>query len=343
MKVDKDGAQSDLPRLLRSVAFASAIFIAIYLFFLTFSISFPFIKAGADLVEKLKHDLARHGDPFQAVGKADPVRLRVMAFGDSKILTAFVPAVFDSELASAGLSSVISYNFGLPGDHRFVADLELMAARGVAPDIALLTVPWPAEPDPGTGIFRFIDNDQEVLDGLFPFRRFPRDFLIMAMESRGSFQSFRQLYYENGRTIQQVAKDRGYYFIARQSHFSKDELPPGLRLPHDTPFSTSPRDVPRGSVYKELSTVMAARNIRCLFIPLYFRNGEFALPPATNIATVKMLAGSRSDIVGPDYFLYPNNFFSDPTHVNSRGADVYTRTVAGLFATWLKQHKTTLR
>ena len=304
----------------------------------------PIFSQAITLVSNFKHAQARHGNLFESPkgspkGNPNTGKMHVMAFGYSKTLAGFIPKLFDSELAAAGFPAVESYNFGLPGDSRFVADLEAMAAHGTAPDIALLTFSWPAAPDTGPTFFHFINNDYQVMDELFPFRHIPRDFFIMFTDARG-FGGLAQTYAQSKEAVRQVGLDRGYFFISRQSHFKNDELPPSYRLPTDTPGVVNPRVVTLGPVYQQLAQVLAAHKIECIFIPKYHREGEFAPAAPINTDSVRVLARQPNvDIIGPDYWLYPNRLFSDQEHANRPGAAVYTRAVAGLVTEWLKQHK----
>ena len=45
--------------------------------------------------------------------------LHVMIFGNSKVLSGFLPSLFDREMAQLGVPDVESFNFGIPADDRF--------------------------------------------------------------------------------------------------------------------------------------------------------------------------------------------------------------------------------
>ena len=325
-------ARSELGHGMAICAAGLLVFVLLYSLFFALSRRFPYIQPGGGLVSRLKHDLARNGRPFVRSSG-----LKVMAFGKSKVLSGFIPSLFDNELAAAGVS-VESYNFGLPGDERFIADLERMASRGTAPDVVLLTAAWPANPESGPDVFHFVNHDRQIMDSLFPFRNLLRDFFVMFAEVHGSPTGFRRSYLESERVLRQVEKERGYYFIARQSHYKNDELPAEFKDPKDTPSVTSPRTIPRGPTYRRLISLFAAHHIKCIFIPIYRREGELAPPPPLNLEAARALEGQpQFGIVGPDYFIYPNRLFSDPVHANPGGAEVYTRAVASLVARWLRE------
>jgi hypothetical protein len=327
------GAHSEVRSILERSAAAFLVFALLYAFFYAIHSAFPYVQSGADQVATLKHDLASNGRAFRSSN-----RLHIMVFGKSGVLTGLIPSVFDRELAAARID-VESYNFGLPGDARFVRDLEVMIARGTAPDVVLLTAPWPDSFSPGPSVFHFVENDEAIMDRFFPFRRLPRDVAIMAAEAHGNPVEFHRKYVENEHSIKQVEIDRGFFFIARQSHFPNNQLPSDFRLPTDRPGFVASRRVGRGPVFERLAALFAAHNITCLFVPFYVRESEFGPAPAVNIESVRTLADHPSfGVLGPDYFRYPNALFADIRHVNPLGAEVYTRSIAGLVAAWLEQH-----
>ena len=327
--------EADLPAFGRRCCWAFGGFAALYALFFCLYQQFPYVQSGANLVGDMKHRLAREGNAFTSSRGS---RLHVMAFGYSKTLAGFIPAQFDEAMASEGFPAVESYNFGLPGDSLFVADLEAMAARGTAPDVALLTFPWPEQDPPGPGLFHFINDDRDVMEKLFPFRHLPRDALIMLVEA-GGLRSMKALYAASENSVRQVAADRGYYFIARGSHYPHDELPADFKAPYDIATKIDPRPVGLGPVYRKLAGVLSAHGIKCVFVPKYYREGEYAAPSAINVDTARVVAQTPDVFLeGPDYWLYPNRFFSDPVHANRQGAQAYTRQLAALMADWLRKH-----
>ena len=232
-------------------------------FFFLFPVrSFPICQTGAVLVTRFKHNLARNGHPFRTSHG-----LKVMAFGHSVMLAGFIPSLFDSQMAAAGISHVESYNFGLPGDGLFVGDLETMIARGVGPDLVLLIVPWPAGEKREQTIFHFMNDDSALIDTLFPFRNLPRDLFVMMVEAGGRPAAFRRTYLQSERTIGKLEADRGYYFITRQSHYANYELPDDFRSPTDTPDVMMQRVVSRGPIFDQLGAICPPRtgSCACLF------------------------------------------------------------------------------
>lgn len=332
------------PSAFRVSTAAVLIFAALYGFFFFLHLAFPYVQSGADLVANYKHNLARHGQPFQsprglATGNPGTGKLHVMTFGYSKMLAGMIPSQFEADMKVLGYPAVEAYNFGLPGDSRFVADLEAMAARDRAPDIALLTFPWPESDPDRPSFFHFLNDDQEVMNTLFPFRTLPRDALIM-LDEGGGFSGMRRVYLQSEAAVKQVIADRGYYFMVRQSHYPHDQLPDGYRTPMDTPKVVKARQVPWGPIYSELAPILAQRHIQCILVPDYFRQREFAVPPPMNESAAHTVSTMPNvALEGPDYWLYPNAYFSDAAHLNPRGALVYTQQLAELLANWLKTHR----
>ncbi|MCC6321834.1 MAG: hypothetical protein IT438_10425 [Phycisphaerales bacterium] len=326
--------QSGAPRrIARHCFLAAAVFGAVCAALWLVNARFPYVRSGATLVTEMKRGLAEAGRPFARDGS-----LRVMAFGSSKTLSGFIPDLFDREAARLGVAGVESYNFGLPGEFAFVEEFEAMVDRGAGPDVALLIIPWPAEELPAPSVLRPITHNRPIIDAVFPFRKLPRDAFIMATESGFSPSRFRAAYAESERTVKQVALDRGYYFIARQSHYANDQLPAAFTAPTDTPGQIAPRVIPRGPVFDRISKLCRERGVRCIYVPSYFREGQYAPARGHNPEAASVLAGhDEFAIVGPDYLLYPNRLFSDPIHTNRVGAEDYTRAIAALVAPELKK------
>lgn len=327
-------AQNGPAQILAVSAAGLFVFLICYVLLFCLHANFPYIESGVSRITRLKHDIALNGSPFKSSNG-----LKVMVFGNSKVLSGFIPSQFDRELAARGMAPVESYNFGLPGDDRFVSDFENMVARGNVPDVVLVSIPWPAAPEPSPNLFHFAEHEQKIMDRLFPFRKLPRDFLIMASLADWNPSAFHDQYVNNETILRQMEIDRGYYFIARESHYKNDELPADLRFPTDTPYTKLHRDIPMGPIFDHLMALFAAHKVKCLFIPTYFREGQYAPADAVRSATHQNFGSSPDmDVLGPDYFLYPNRLFSDFNHMNPQGAETYTHDVATLVADWYKQH-----
>jgi hypothetical protein len=285
---------------------------------------FPYVASGAEVIYHAKIQIETNGVVFP---KTIPGG-KLIIFGNSRVLAGFVPEYFD-RLARDGGLPYVSFNSGFPARAEFVPELASMVRRGQIPDVVLLTQPWRAS----STFFKFAFTDFELAEKAFPFRHMIRDtsgFLANARHRGGLAQSY-LLPQEKAR---QMLADRGYYFIAEQSHFPADSLPPGLRFPADTPNETIPRTAdPASQELRDLNRILDRHHIRCFYVPDYFRIGA-AAPAAAYDQKFEdlLLRNSSCRLLGPDYFSYPNEYFSDAMHLNPKGALAYTADIHRLLA-----------
>jgi hypothetical protein len=293
----------------------------------------PYLKNGSDVVFGAKLQWEHKGQVFPA----DSAVTRVLIFGNSKILAGFVPAWFD-QMSSADHLHVSSFNSGFPGSDLFLPPLQAMCARGQAPNVLLMTLPWSRDPRP-RGIFHFIPDDHAVIDGLFPFRNFLRDLtaFLLAAPSHGGVMSYYREAEENERD---VIGERGYHLITEQSRFAGGRLPDDFHLASDQPLQKLPRNAPSPSVQiAQLNQLIRQYHIDCYFVPFYLRNGEAAPPEARDARfAAQVEQATPCKLLGPDYYLYPNRLFADQTHLNEAGARVYTEALFQLLKDRLTPH-----
>jgi hypothetical protein len=282
----------------------------------------PYLKNGSDVVFSAKLQWEHQGQVFPA----DPAVTRVLIFGNSKILAGFVPAWFD-QMSSADHLHVSSFNSGFPGSDLFLPPLQAMCARGQAPNVLLMTLPWSRDPRP-RGIFHFIPDDHAVIDGLFPFRNFLRDLtaFLLAAPSHGGVMSY---YRESEANERAVIAERGYHLITEQSHFAGGRLPDDFHLASDQPMQRLPRNAPSQSTQiGQLNQLIWQYHIDCYFVPFYLREGEAAPAESRDAAfAAQVEQATPCKLLGPDYYIYPNRLFADQTHLNQAGARVYTETL----------------
>jgi hypothetical protein len=296
-----------------------SVFVFLWLIFFALYRRFPYLKNGSDLVFSAKLDREANGPIFPENRQV----LRVLIFGNSKILAGFVPSSFD-QMAADGNLKVSSFNSGFPGSDLVLPPLKAMCERGQAPDVLLLTLPWRPDP-PRRSIFRFIPDDHVIIQQLFPFRNLARDltsFLMLAPTHGGLLNYYREAEKNEKESIAQ----RGHYLILQQSRFPGGRLPDDFHLESDQPNTISERvAVRQGSEITELNQLVKQYHIDCYYVPYYLRIGEAATPPGYDqeFATeVEQLTPCK--LLGPGYYLYPNKLFSDQTHLNGTGARVYT-------------------
>jgi hypothetical protein len=309
-------------------------FVVLWLIFYGMFRAYPYLSSGAEVIYRAKIDQEIGGTVFP---ESSNLR-KVLVFGDSEVLAGFVPDEFDKLAASDGLN-LYSYNSGYPARGSFVPELQTMVqkASGV-PNILLLTLPWAPNKE-GSNAFRLLQNDHDIADRLFPFRYLARDtlsFLVTSRE-RGGPTKF---YGECQSNTAKMLRDRGYYFISEQSHYPNDSLPDDFHLGTDTPGAIEARtSYYESEELNELNRIVVEHNIRCYYIPTYARKGSIAAAPDTNLLFAKFLSQHTScQLLGPDYYLYPNRMFSDSVHLNRLGAKVYTEDIFRLVAKQMIGH-----
>ena len=311
--------QTNRTRWPSSLVWTFSVFVILWVIFFALYRSFPYLKSGSDVVFSAKLNLEASGPIFPDSRQV----LRVLIFGNSKILAGFVPSVFD-QMATAGNFKVSSFNSGFPGSDLVLPPLKAMCERGQAPDVLLLTLPWRPDP-PRRTVFRFIPDDHAIILQLFPFRNLARDLtsFLMAAPSHGGLVNYYRQAEENEK--ESIAQ-RGHYLILQQSRFPGGRLPDDFHLASDQPNTISERvAVRQGSEITELNELVKQYHMDCYYVPFYLRVGEAAPPPGYDqqFATeVEQLTPCK--LLGPSYYLYPNKFFSDQTHLNGTGARVYT-------------------
>jgi hypothetical protein len=291
----------------------------------------PYIAPGADLVYRAKLQYAERGEIFPPGLRAT----RVLIFGDSRVLSGFVPDDFD-RLATGDGRNFYSFNSGYPAHSNFVPQLKTMVAHGQIPDLLLLTLPW--QPGKGINPFNVVTNDHDLAEKLFPFRYIVRDFVSFLVTSRDHGGPV-QFYSASRHIVEQMRSDRGYYFIFEGSRFLGDRLPDNFHLDTDQPnvVDTARKRVSTDSIeLEELNQIVIQHRISCYYVPYYLREGVAAAPPPYDREFDDFIDKQLPcTVVGPRYFLYPPKFFSDPVHLNRDGAEVYTEQVYRLIAAQL--------
>jgi hypothetical protein len=305
-------------RQLRRLGLFTGIVVVMGTIFTVAHHEFRYVRNGADLIYAAKLGFIHSGNAFPPAAHA---KARVAIFGDSKILSGFKPELFDS--LSEGRA--YSVNFGLPNADHFVAELEAIAdvsrPGSSGPTIVFMTIPWSQADAPST--LDLLRNEVWLRDHLFPFHSMPRDLLLFAARSRGGLlASYRAAELE----VAGALRNRGYYFIKGQSHFPMDRLPENFRLDGDRPGRIATRELtPRGNDYLRLVDIGRRRGICLLMVPTYFRQGEVAEPPRVEPGVRRPAGLEGIGVLGPDYFVLPNRYFSDQTHLNPEGAAIYTK------------------
>lgn len=279
--------------------------------------AFPYVGEGSRIVYERKLEYLKDHSIFPS-----DVERKIAVFGNSKILSAFIPDLFDK--LSGGRA--YSYNLGLPDADRFIPVLEELIATENIPTDIIITSAWQDPPKKNPLVL--IDNDQELIMRLVPFRNLARDTAIFINRSRyrGGVEA---LYKETKRLSDKVLEDRGYHFIAGQSSYSDARLPEDFALNSDQPDVYLVRDFSfDGSAFERLSRILEEHAIRAFIAPTYYRVHQYKPDPQPNARLLDgVVDNPHVRVLGRDYLSLPNRLFSDPLHVNPEGARLYTTTL----------------
>ena len=323
-------------KLLLFIMLAALLWLTFYLIWALL----PGIRSGSDQIYLSKKKYIRQQSLFSAPPKGSSekkAKARVVIFGNSKVLSGFKTPLFE-ELSQG---KVEAFNLGLPNAKHFVQELEHVVQHQPAPTHVLLTILWSDQP-PKT-LWEELQDDDLTVSRLFPFRRLIRDMTLFAMRSR-KHGGLRAYYQKVMFLLQDVIDQKGYHFIESQSHYPNHQLPPSFRL--DTDSSEKPiyrQGKPAGVLFEKMQSIAKTHNIKILLMPLYFRQGERG-ETTYNTQLATQLESHGIEVVGPDYWLFENKYFSDPVHLNQQGAELYTQKLWKLFDQHLNhsshEHKT---
>ena len=325
LSYNADGAaanhRGELKRVALKGALLTSLFVGLWIGFRAVSVTLPYVQPGAKIIYDAKLGVIGRTALFPR-----DAQVRVAAFGNSRILSGFLPARFDAAVGHG----CASFNFGLPDSEHFVAELERLIQNGDVPTHILIQTAWSSED--ARSFSQWLKQDRVIINQVFPFRTLPRDLVVFGFLSRrrGGPQAF---YRESGAIAEQVIRARGYYFIEGQSHYSGHRLPDDFSLPIDTPTVYKARPVATsGPLFEQLLRLVRLRDIQVLLIPDHFRSHAFREPPSINTDVMQALAAyPHLRQLGPDYVLFENRLFADAVHLNPEGAERYTDLLAELF------------
>lgn len=226
----------------------------------------PFVRPGSDLIYAAKFEQLSRQHLFAPADKT-----RVLVFGNSRTMAGFRPALFDSLMGP----QVRSVNLAIPGDVRFLPVLKAALAGGNRPTHVVLTEPWDAVRQPSS-VFARLTDDAALVNDFAPFRQFPRNLAVFVFQSHLNLTAE----YRHARgEVDQMLRDRGWYFIKSQSHYAHDQLPAGYLLATDSPNELYERRLVDSSlVHDELFALARQYGFRVVYVPVNLRLGEFAPP-----------------------------------------------------------------
>ncbi len=318
---DRRSTASEWSRLRKDcwLFFAASAVVWIFLYGVTWV--FPFVQNSSAAITARKVDYLTSQPVFSAEAK-----IRILAFGNSKILAGLDPAVFRATLSP----DIEVFNAARPGTDEYIVLLKRILARGTSPThLFVQDLPHDEHEESWRD---YLSHDKRLVDMLFPFRDFPRDLAQFLVSSRKE-GGIRKSYKEHAQAVDRVIADRGYFFKGR-AQFPGDRLPDDYRLPTDNPGSAPPRLIdPDAPPFRELARLSAAYRFKVIFVPSPFRKGEVAAPDPSETDRVEALSQAPNFFVaGPAVWVLEPRFFSDPWHLNRNGAQLYSRHLAELTA-----------
>jgi hypothetical protein len=284
--------------------------------------AFPFVQNNSAAITARKIDFLTSQPIFSAEAK-----VRILAFGNSKILTGLDPATFRAMLSSG----IELFNAGRPNTTDFVILLKQILARGTRPTHLLVQTP-PIDEDEESWSDLF-SHDRRLVETLFPFRDFPHDLAqLLALARREG--SILNAYKEHAQAVDRVIADQGYFFVKWNALFPGGRLPDDYQLPTDLSNRDPQRVIDQEApAFKELAGLSAIYRFKVIFIPSPFRKGEIAAPDPSQMERVEALSQVPNFFVaGPAGWVLEPRYFSDPWHLNSDGARLYSRLLAELTA-----------
>jgi hypothetical protein len=304
-----------------------ALFLLLWLAFDAVHVGFPYIRNGASIIYSTKVDYVRSHRVFTSTA-----RYRVAVVGDSRALAGFRPDDFDRQLVG---KNVQSFNLALPGERDVLSILRAFLDGGNRPTHLLVANALPDQPAPNP--VSMLRADRAINQFLFPFRDLPRDlvlFTFAAIQGRGILGQYRYGHEQADKMIE----DRGWYFIAGQSHYPNNQLPADFALPSDRPAIVFRRSIHAESrAFGQLMALAKQYDFHVVLVPAFFRQGALAPAAGATSERPEPVGGAdRVEQIGPDYILLAAPKFSDPVHPNPSGAQEYSQYLARLLETALR-------
>ena len=306
--------------------------VLLWLSFFELNRAAPYIANASDVIKTRKKQFEASGGTFRGAITGT----RIAIFGDSKVLSGFIPDEFDALAAAQGIP-VYSFNSGFPAQTEYIDELIVMLNQQPAPDVVLITNIWPKH-SRTLSIFSLSTDDNTLADRFFPFRLFMRNVTRFLADSK-RFGGVRAFYQHSKDTANAVLAARGYYYIKELNLYPDGKLPPDWHLPSDTPNKIEARDADfESSEFDRLNRAIEQHHVRCFFVPNHHRSTAAAPAPPINIPFASQMARlSTCRVLGPDYLSYSPVLYSDDLHMNPEGARQYTQDIYKLVAPQLRE------
>ncbi|MDF1645555.1 MAG: hypothetical protein P1U61_01045 [Legionellaceae bacterium] len=287
---------------------------------------FLYIKPGSDVVYLAKLEQAKTQPVFDSKKP-----LKILAIGDSKVLSGFVPSQFDDLVEGSS-----SFNAGLPGRKNYIPLLKSLIAQGEVPTHILYMTSLDNFEEPSLGFFHFISSDKHMLETFFPFYQFIRNGVVFLLRS-SSFGGPKAFYAHTQGVKHEMLEKYGYHFIEDQARFPSHQLPSDFSLISDNAHLEELRSFDLSSpTFKSLQALAERYHIKILIMPTYLRKGERKEVGMHQNMIKALEPYSNFTVFAEDYWLFDTPYFSDTAHLNPGGAEMYTFKIAQLLSHSLK-------
>lgn len=274
-----------------------------------------YLKDGSGAVNKTKRQVLSNQ---AAKDKTDKPLL--FFIGDSRIMSGFVPEVFDSLSGEM----VKSYNFAMGGEQMYSV-FEYLKRMEVKPDILLIQQTWPEASAQKMDLMPI--GDLSMKD-LLPFKSLVRDMMIFAGRGMKQGYSLPEYYRLTQGYCETMLSNRGYFFIASEALFPNHQLPEDYQLSADDATKITHLELdPSGKYFKKIRQYALENDIKIIVAPECRRKGERKNADPSAIRNRESLSGDPHIYVtpGPPYHLLDNKYFSDARHLNPEGARKWTQ------------------
>ncbi len=304
-------------------------------------------KQGVFMVGERKRNWAREKNSFQKD------KLSVVFLGNSIQLAGLKPDVFDAALKG----KTESFNLALPAlpiGPGYFAVKEMTESWG-RPDVIVVRLVGDSGKEPGLFDYNAIQGmgfPGEFLSYLLHRQNkiFALNYLVpLRMYTNETFRYLKDLVFDpahiektrlrNAAVLEQLVRDRGWYYVEQQKIFEDGKLPDNYELATSTaalaPIPPGNFDWASDPYLRKFFDFALANNIQVLLVGSVFRSGTSGLYSGKSAAFVEIPKAYPNVRVSSDSWqnkLLPNRFFSDKTHLNPDGAKVYSEMIARDFA-----------
>ena len=318
MELTSAKSKQEVSRAFLSCSMLVLILLLLYLGIMQISEKLPYIKPGSDVMYAAKSKYLQNHLIF-TVDKP----IKVLALGNSKVMSGFIPDQFDHEVPG-----VVSYNAGFPNATTF--KLEEWLKRGNVPTHVLYMIPWRDSLAEKKSLFRFLPSDESIINALFPFHMIVHDVVFFIVHSH-KFGGLLASYQYAKKQVTIMHRDRGYYFIEDQSRFSDYRVPDNFHFIDDDASVVKYREANiHTHAFQELKHLADQYGFKIIVMPYYLRKGERGAAGMNHSMIEALRPYNEFHVVGKDYLLLDNHYFSDAAHLNPDGAQLFTHIIANL-------------